>query len=120
MKAIFPCLVLPLVLLACVAPQDDETTSGAGGADFGYSEQAKAECEAQKGSYARRGMLGNYTCAIPFADAGKSCSLPGDCEGQCRVESPEATVGKCQATTDPFGCYSYIDEELQVVSICVD
>lgn len=119
MRSLLLPLLLSALLAGCVAAQGEES-AGPGEGEFGYSESAKSECEAQKGNYARRGMLGTYTCAVPYSDAGKACTRPSDCEGQCRVDSPQAKAGKCQATSNPFGCYSYINEEAQVVAICVD
>ncbi|WP_284125169.1 hypothetical protein [Parerythrobacter aestuarii] len=112
-------LALLVAATGCIAPQD-EPQPGPPEGEFGHSETSKAECEAKKGTYARRGMLGSYTCAVPYPDAGKACTKPSDCEGQCRVESPQDEFGKCQANSNPFGCYSYINEEDQVVAICVD
>ena len=88
----------------------------------GYSEADKVSCIAKGGTYERRGMMGMYSCATPYADAGKTCRKAGDCEGQCRIERMDsgAEVGKCQATTDNFGCYAYLGDEGEVLGICVD
>ena len=108
----------PLMLFGCVATQvDDAPPEG----ENGYSRAKAEECAARDGTYARRGILGQYGCAVPFANAGKVCTAASDCIGQCRVENGEATTGTCQATTDPFGCYYYLDEESgQPLGICVD
>lgn len=110
--ALFGCAPTPVV-------QDPGASTVDG--EHGFS-QAKADrCAADGGEYERRGMLGQYSCAVPFADAGKVCTKASDCIGQCRVENGEATTGTCQATTDPFGCYSYLDETSnEPVTICVD
>ena len=111
-----------LALCGCVAtPMDDGGASTPPDGEHGYSQATAAECAVTGGTYARRGLLGQYSCAVPFADAGEVCTKASDCIGQCRVENGEATSGTCQATNDPFGCYSYLDEASgKPVSICVD
>ena len=95
-------LTLPALLLAgCVAGEEAPPDPPDG--ESGFSKTAQAECLEQDGTYQRRGMLGQYSCAVPFADAGKACTKSSDCEGQCRVESPEDEFGKCQATSEPIG-----------------
>ena len=118
MKFLAPFTLSVLLLAGCVAGEETSTTPPEG--EFGFSKTAQAKCLEQDGTYQRRGMLGRYSCAVPFADAGKACTKPSDCEGQCRVETAEDEFGKCQADSDPFGCHSHINEEGQVVAICVD
>lgn len=132
-------LMLSLGLSACVVPSEAASDPAAepttatvssgmpalpegGEGEHGYSAAAESECLTKGGTYARRGMMGLYSCALPYADAGKVCRKASDCEGQCRIEDmdPDTKVGKCQATNDPFGCYSYLEENGQVVGICVD
>ena len=110
--------VAALVLASCVAPAPAPDTPPEG--ENGYSQAAAAECAAKGGDYARRGMLGRYTCAVPYADAGKVCTKESDCLGQCRLADTNQTNGTCQKTDDPFGCYWYLDENGQAVGICVD
>lgn len=114
--------IAPLLLLGCaVTPMEDDTGASVPEGEHGYLQARADECTAKGGDYARRGMLGRYSCAVPFADAGKVCTKASDCLGQCRVEDNEATTGTCQKTNDPFGCYTYLDEETgQPVGICVD
>ncbi len=110
-----------LLMSSCVAsgdPQPEPVPEG----EHGYSSADAASCATKNGSYQRRGMMGQYSCAVPYADAGKTCSAASDCEGQCRVadSSTKPVKGQCQATTDPFGCYEYFSESGEVVGICVD
>ncbi len=88
----------------------------------GYSQAGKDQCLADGGAYQRVGMAGRYNCITPYADAGKICRASADCEGQCRVdmESEEGAPGKCQANTNPFGCYAFYNDDGQKVGICVD
>ena len=87
-----------------------------------FAQADKAACEAEGGSYARRGRARLYSCAVSYADAGKVCRKASDCEGQCRVEDGASapSQGQCQATSDRFGCYTFLDEKGQPVGICVD
>ncbi|WFL77272.1 hypothetical protein P7228_14975 [Altererythrobacter arenosus] len=93
-----------------------------GGSEHGYSPTEESKCLAQGGTYERRGMMGLYSCAVPYPDAGKVCRKASDCEGQCRIEDGQAdpSVGKCQANTDNFGCYTYLGDKGEVLGICVD
>lgn len=96
----------------------------------GYSESEEKACRNAGGSYAPMGMLQQFGCAKPYADAGKICRASKDCSGQCIVSEEggggsapagEAVVGQCQASSNKFGCYSYIDDETGgVVGICID
>jgi hypothetical protein len=43
------------------------------------------------------------------------CRAASDCEGYCAAESRT-----CSSHFNDFGCYSYLDDSGQVVSICVD
>ena len=113
--------ITPILLIGCVVPSDEvDGPPAPPEGEKGYSQADGSDCAAKGGDYARRGMLGQYSCAVPFADAGKVCTRPGDCLGQCRVEDGEATSGTCQKTSDPFGCYWYLDENGQALGICVD
>ena len=87
-----------------------------------FAQADQAACEAKGGNYAQRGRAGLYSCAVSYADAGKVCRKASDCEGQCRVEdgASAASQGQCQATSDRFGCYTFLDEQGQPVGICVD
>ena len=114
-------LLAALSLSAC-AVQDPPSAAAPAEGEFGYSAKAAASCASQGGTYARRGMMGAYSCAVPFADAGKSCTDSTQCEGQCRVEmtEPQPISGQCQATTDPFGCHGFFDDNGEYAAICVD
>ncbi len=95
----------------------------------GYSESEEKACRDAGGTYAPMGMIQQFGCAKPYADAGKVCRASKDCSGQCIVSEQGgetatpggAVVGQCQASSSQFGCYSYIDDQTGgVVGICVD
>ena len=88
--------------------------------EHGYSAAEASDCVSQGGEYYRRGLLGQYGCALPYADGGKDCSKASDCIGQCTSIDPKATSGTCQRTDAPFGCYTFFDEYGNASGICVD
>lgn len=94
-------------------------------------------CRAQGGEIRRIGRLQSPTCVIRYADAGKPCTDGTQCQGDCRADAnlqppaigaptpgrtpaaPDATRGRCAADSDPFGCYTRI-ENGRGVTLCVD
>lgn len=90
-----------LVLASCVTPVTKEGQP-----------ISRLDCVAKGGSVS--GMHGQ-ACVMPTADAGKSCSRSGDCSGTCMADTRT-----CSATDTVFGCYSFLNEKGEVVSLCVD
>ena len=96
-----------------------------------------ASCSARGGEIRRIGRMGRSVCVTPYADAGKRCTDGDQCLGGCRAEAnlppppsgdaapgrppapPAVTEGRCQADTDPFGCYVRV-EDGRGTTICVD
>jgi len=97
-------LITALLLGSCV-----DTAPGE------ISDADAAACEARGGFVGVAGFSGEEFCAEPTPDAGQMCSRASDCESYCVAETRT-----CNTHFSPFGCYSYLDEEGQVVSICVD
>jgi hypothetical protein len=87
---------------------------------------AEADCTAQGGKMQRVGRAQSLQCVIAYPDAGKTCRDGDDCMGQCRVPGgvivPEgrAVEGRCVATSDPFGCYTQVEDGRATAAICVD
>jgi len=83
-----------------------------------------AACAKALGDWSRQGLLGGYMCVMRFADAGKKCSSGSECIASCRTDSSESkagkVVGRCQATTSPFGCYANVEQGKAKGAICVD
>jgi hypothetical protein len=70
-------------------------------------------CQAKGGHIRSVGMFGSPVCAIPFADAGSSCSDTSDCSGKCLVYDSDLPVGassggQCQRDDHLDGCWSEI------------
>ncbi|WP_435256495.1 hypothetical protein ACSBLW_10050 [Thioclava sp. FR2] len=94
-------LAVFLLLASCVMPvtKDGQPVS-------------RLDCVAKGGSVS--GMHGQ-ACVMPTADAGKSCSRASDCSGVCMAETRT-----CSAKDAVFGCYSFLNEKGEVVSLCAD
>ena len=82
----------------------------------------RAACDAAGGRIQPGGLLGNDICVQRYPDAGQPCADRRDCLGRClNVAGPdEPPVGQCQATDNPFGCFSEIYAGGQTGGICVD
>lgn len=76
---------------------------------------AQAACEAHGGTYGHGGLSPDFLCFLPTPDAGKSCSAAADCSGACLADTRT-----CSKVTPKFGCYGFLDEQGQVLEICVD
>ena len=86
--------------------------------DEGPQELSPAEeqaCLARGGYVAWAGLSAVEFCAEPTPDAGQMCSRASDCAAVC-----EAETRTCASHFNQFGCYSFLDEDGQAVSICVD
>lgn len=65
-------------------------------------------------------------CVISFKDAGKVCRDDADCQGRClyKGEPPadrEAQVtGRCQATSNPCGCFAEVEAGRYTRGVCID
>ena len=85
-------------------------------------------CVAGGGTVQQEGLLGMFRCTTPYADAGKTCRDESDCAGRCMGSDdvtdyeakPGATVGVCEATDSPFGCFATIEDGTPSPFICVD
>jgi putative hemolysin len=84
------------------------------------------QCAARGGTMKPVGRMQTLRCAIPYADAGRTCDDKSDCEGQCLADNAVAeppagrVTGKCQADNLLFGCLSAIDGGRVTSTICVD
>lgn len=104
MRKLVAAMALPLLLASCIENGPSELS----GPDA-------AACEARGGYVAVAGFSGEEFCAEPTPDAGQMCRAATDCEGYCAAETRT-----CSTHFNAFGCYSYLDDTGQVVSICVD
>lgn len=79
------------------------------------SPEEEQACVARGGYVAVAGFSAAEFCAEPTPDAGRMCSRSSDCSTIC-----EAETRTCATHYNQFGCYSFLDDTGQVVSICVD
>eukprot|EP00808_Paulinella_micropora_P024038 g43979.t1 len=83
-----------------------------------------AACTAQGGKIQRSGMLGWERCVQVYPDANQPCADGKDCYGQCVVdqfvEAGQKTMGKCQQTDSPFGCFQQVRNGVAEAALCVD
>lgn len=84
----------------------------------------KMACVQGGGFVERAGMLGAERCTKPFSDAGLVCTDSGQCQGQCRgtldTDMGADVTGVCQATDNPFGCFTEIFGGKAGPGLCVD
>ena len=100
--------LLAVIVVAGCEPEDD----------YYYPDPVRADrlaCEERGGSYNRTGMYGIWDCVMPAPDAGQSCSRAQDCAGACMADTRT-----CSTILSPMGCYSYLDENGQILEICID
>lgn len=86
-----------------------------------------AACAAAGGKMLPQGRMQSVRCVITYGDAGRRCTDGDDCAGDCRVEdvadAPAAgadAVGRCQASSSRFGCYTTVEGGKAEATICVD
>ncbi len=104
-------LILLVGLLALSACQEDPEMMGKTRAEIRAEQK---QCEAKGGSYQRAGMFGK-ACIMKTGDAGKSCKTGKDCEGICFGDTRT-----CSPVTPMFGCFSMVEDNGEVVEICID
>ena len=82
----------------------------------------RATCDSAGGRIQRGGFLGHEICVQRYPDAGRSCGDRDECLGRClNIAGPnEPPTGQCQATDNPFGCFSEVYAGGQTGGICVD
>lgn len=85
-----------------------------------------AACAAQGGTVGPVCRMQTLACVLSYADAGKTCSDKSDCRGRCLYKGeaptdPAAVVtGRCQATSDPCGCFTTVVRGHVGPGLCVD
>lgn len=104
-------LLLALALGACV--EEGAGTGGPQGAALSPAE--RAECLAKGGTVGRGGLIPDEICILPQPDAGKACTMAGDCAGFCLADTMA-----CSPVTPVFGCFEFLDEAGRKAAICID
>jgi hypothetical protein len=117
-------LLLTLGLASCVPAEGNTPQAATETRSIPTDEQS---CKAAGATWRRVCLMGNWTCVVSYADAGKTCRDGDECQGkQCRhngkpVEDPNQEVtGKCVATSDPCGCFALVEDGKVEAALCVD
>ena len=122
--------LLCLILVACapaVAPATGGTDGDGGPATAPVQSPHTldaGQCTAAGGTMRPVCMMGTVQCVVPYADAGRTCRDGDDCQGDCRAETMESqrgpVTGRCQANSDPCGCYANVEDGHVDAALCVD
>lgn len=96
---------------ALTLPHDAETAERSANA---------RQCDKIGGTWRQDGMLGGWYCFRLYSDGGLTCTDSGQCEGECRIEQPNADAGMCQADSSPFGCRGELIDGRSNGFVCVD
>lgn len=128
-------LTAALLMAACQPmPAGDSTTGAGAGSEVAVqtpvrspSSLNEAECTARGGKMLPQGRMQSVMCVLTYTDAGKRCTDGDDCQGNCRIEdvagAPRAgadAVGRCQASSSSFGCYTTVEGGKAEPTLCVD
>ncbi|MGZ9099490.1 MAG: hypothetical protein ACXW3O_07290 [Brevundimonas sp.] len=86
-----------------------------------------AACAARGGKMLPQGRMQTLRCVVSYVDAGRQCRDGDDCQGDCRIDDVAgapaagvAAVGRCQASSSRFGCYTTVEGGKAEATICVD
>jgi len=119
-----------LVLIACAAPVTPPAEAGGSGSPVGapasipLHEMDAGQCQAVGGTMRPVCMMGTVQCVVRYSDAGRTCRDGDDCQGACRAESMSPSqgpvTGRCQATSDPCGCFANVEDGRVDAALCVD
>lgn len=89
--------------------------------------ETAASCEARGGKLMPVGRLQSTQCVVSYADAGKRCTDGDDCQGACIADetaSPPqagaAVTGRCQASSNRFGCSTSVESGRAEPTLCID
>jgi len=83
-----------------------------------------AECQARGGQVRAVCRSRTQMCVAPYPDAGKACRGKADCQGRCLDTGKSANgapvTGRCQAESDPCGCFNLVEDGKVAGGLCVD
>lgn len=115
--------ILLLALTACTpvaGPAPSSPTPVALAAD-------PAACKAAGGGIRPVCRMQQAACVIAYKDAGKACTDSDQCQGRCVTgdegDAPvagSATIGLCEADSDPCGCSTEVIGGKAASTLCID
>jgi len=65
-------------------------------------------------------------CIVKYVDAGKQCNSNLECNGRCinvndsNAEIGSKSVGQCESSNNPCGCWSLVENGEVVARLCAD
>lgn len=116
-------------LTACAPPAAPEAggppaSAPGGGPVIAPHQMTADQCASSGGTMRPVCMLGRVQCVIPYSDAGQPCRDGDDCQGDCRAPemgpSGAEVTGRCQASSDPCGCFANVEDGRIDAALCVD
>lgn len=122
-------MIAALVLAAACQPVPEKGDLGYGSEPAAVAvpeSPAAADCIRRGGTMQPVGKMRTMQCVVPYADAGKRCTDGDQCAGECRTADAArptqgATVaGICQADSNPFGCFTRVEDGKAEATLCVD
>lgn len=123
-------LAILIASLAALAAASSAATPPRQDQSRDMSEADRAACLQRGGFTAHYGMLGLEGCYFRYADAGKRCTGSNDCKGRCIHQGSDAyedrpkpgrtAIGRCEATSAQFGCYTLVEHGRSRGRMCVD
>ena len=113
---LFTLAIVCLMLAGCAAATPTASNPSGPG--------ATQACSAKGGRIQPVCRRQTLACVLTYADAGKACRGKADCQGRCLYQgSPPAdagVIGKCQANSDPCGCFTTVEDGKLEAGLCVD
>lgn len=115
---------LAFALAACAAPPAPPPTPDTPATSVEASDPA-GSCRARGGVWEPICRLQKPQCVIHYADAGRACRGDADCQGKCLAKESGATpgaptAGVCQASSNPCGCNTPVEDGKAGPTLCVD
>ena len=126
------CRLLAVLILtavtACAPPVAPAPAEGTDPAPVSAPVQGDAAevaaCDARGGDMRPVCRMQSLQCVIDYSDAGRACRDGDDCQGDCRADvgatAGAPVTGQCQASSDPCGCFTTVEDGRAEAGLCVD
>jgi len=86
----------------------------------------KISCAVSGGEYTIGGLIEAEYCLYNYSDGGKACSSSTECQGECMLDKSTSSLsdniinGVCKSNSDPYGCFSYVENGKFAGGACTD
>lgn len=109
----FTLLSCAIFLAAC---QEDGPVSSTGASPQpDLLSVASQQCERRGGNWGLAAGKATYVCYRPLSDAGKTCSVEGDCKGMCLARSRT-----CSPIEPFYGCHEVLSSTGFRQTLCIE